>query len=195
MEIACFIEAADRHCQQQGVKLTALRRQVLELVLSYPGVVKAYQVLADLQKQFDGAAKTILNSTEYTAYRIQQIQQTLSAAGMDLSAQQITHATREQVLAALKSENAGVTLRRTEFVGPAVGSELAADGAKALAFVGIRLRGDHRLGTLPAPVFNRLELGQAIAYNSDFFEPWFFDKKQAHDLLSGNGSSFRRLGP
>lgn len=55
--------------------------------------------LADLQKQFDSAAKTILNSTEYTAYRIQQIQQTLSAAGMDLSAQQITHATREQVLA------------------------------------------------------------------------------------------------
>ena len=55
--------------------------------------------LADLQKQFDGAAKTILNSTQYTAYRIQQIQQTLSAAGMDLSAQQITHATREQVLA------------------------------------------------------------------------------------------------
>ena len=51
MEIACFIEAADRHCQQQGVKLTALRRQVLELVLSYTGVVKAYQVLADLQKQ------------------------------------------------------------------------------------------------------------------------------------------------
>lgn len=50
MDLAGFIEAADRHCQQQGVKLTALRRQVLELVLAYQGVVKAYQVLADLQR-------------------------------------------------------------------------------------------------------------------------------------------------
>lgn len=50
MDHAGFIEAADRHCQQQGVKLTALRRQVLELVLGYQGVVKAYQVLADLQR-------------------------------------------------------------------------------------------------------------------------------------------------
>ena len=51
MDKACFIAAADRHCQQQGVKLTALRRQVLELVLGYSGVVKAYQVLADLQRE------------------------------------------------------------------------------------------------------------------------------------------------
>lgn len=50
MDQARFVEAADRHCQQQGVKLTALRRQVLELVLGYQGVVKAYQVLADLQR-------------------------------------------------------------------------------------------------------------------------------------------------
>lgn len=59
----------------------------------------AATTLADVQKLFDAQAKTILNSTQYTAYRIQQIQATLSAAGMDLSAAQITHATREQVLA------------------------------------------------------------------------------------------------
>jgi len=41
----------------------------------------------------------------------------------------------EQVLTALKSVDATVTLRRTEFVGPQVGDELAADGLKALAFV------------------------------------------------------------
>ena len=41
----------------------------------------------------------------------------------------------EQVLSALKAQNADVTLRRTEFVGPQVGDELAADGLKALAFV------------------------------------------------------------
>ncbi|WP_394787418.1 protein translocase subunit SecF [Rhodoferax sp.] len=41
----------------------------------------------------------------------------------------------DQVLAALKTEDAAVQLKRTEFVGPQVGDELAADGLKALAFV------------------------------------------------------------
>jgi preprotein translocase subunit SecF len=41
----------------------------------------------------------------------------------------------EQVLTALKATDAHVQLRRTEFVGPQVGDELAADGLKALAFV------------------------------------------------------------
>ncbi len=41
----------------------------------------------------------------------------------------------ERVLAALQSPANPVTLRRTEFVGPQVGDELATDGLKALAFV------------------------------------------------------------
>jgi preprotein translocase subunit SecF len=41
----------------------------------------------------------------------------------------------EQVLAALKTQDPGVTLRKTEFVGPQVGEELATDGLKALAMV------------------------------------------------------------
>jgi preprotein translocase subunit SecF len=41
----------------------------------------------------------------------------------------------EKVLTALKAENPGVALRRTEFVGPQVGEELATDGLKALAMV------------------------------------------------------------
>lgn len=41
----------------------------------------------------------------------------------------------EQVLTALKTADAGLTLRRTEFVGPQVGDELTTDGLKALAFV------------------------------------------------------------
>ncbi len=41
----------------------------------------------------------------------------------------------EQVLAALKTADASVQLKRTEFVGPQVGDELAVDGLKALAFV------------------------------------------------------------
>ncbi len=41
----------------------------------------------------------------------------------------------EKVLAALKADNPAVALRRTEFVGPQVGDELATDGLKALAMV------------------------------------------------------------
>ncbi|WP_309681307.1 protein translocase subunit SecF [Polaromonas sp.] len=41
----------------------------------------------------------------------------------------------EQVLAALKAADSTVSLRRTEFVGPQVGDELAQDGLKALAMV------------------------------------------------------------
>jgi len=40
-----------------------------------------------------------------------------------------------QVMAALQAADASATMRRTEFVGPQVGDELAADGLKALAFV------------------------------------------------------------
>ncbi len=41
----------------------------------------------------------------------------------------------EQVLEALRADDAKVELRRVEFVGPQVGSELATDGAMALLFV------------------------------------------------------------
>ena len=41
----------------------------------------------------------------------------------------------DKVLAALKQADAGANLRRTEFVGPQVGEELAVDGLKALAMV------------------------------------------------------------
>jgi preprotein translocase subunit SecF len=41
----------------------------------------------------------------------------------------------EKVLIVLKAADASATVRRTEFVGPQVGDELAVDGLKALAFV------------------------------------------------------------
>lgn len=41
----------------------------------------------------------------------------------------------ERVLASLKAQDPTATMKRTEFVGPQVGDELAADGLKALAFV------------------------------------------------------------
>ena len=41
----------------------------------------------------------------------------------------------ESVMTALKAADVSATMRRTEFVGPQVGDELATDGLKALAFV------------------------------------------------------------
>ncbi|MDP3619801.1 MAG: protein translocase subunit SecF [Ramlibacter sp.] len=41
----------------------------------------------------------------------------------------------DKVMAALKAQDPGVTQRRTEFVGPQVGEELATDGLKALGMV------------------------------------------------------------
>ena len=48
---------------------------------------------------------------------------------------QTTAQQSEQVLTALKAADPAVELRRTEFVGPQVGDELAVDGLKALGFV------------------------------------------------------------
>ncbi len=41
----------------------------------------------------------------------------------------------DKVLSALRAQDSGVSLRRTEFVGPQVGEELVIDGLKALAMV------------------------------------------------------------
>ncbi|MES2940499.1 MAG: protein translocase subunit SecF [Pseudomonadota bacterium] len=41
----------------------------------------------------------------------------------------------DKVLAALRAQDPAITLKRTEFVGPQVGEELATDGLKALAMV------------------------------------------------------------
>jgi preprotein translocase subunit SecF len=71
---------------------------------------------ADVQVQNFGTARDVLIR--------------LPAAKGVSSAQQ-----SDKVLAALKQADASAELRRTEFVGPQVGDELAADGLKALAFV------------------------------------------------------------
>ena len=51
-----FIKSASAHCVKNGANLTELRRQVLELVLQHDGVVKAYQILNDLQQTRGSAA-------------------------------------------------------------------------------------------------------------------------------------------
>lgn len=53
---AQFLAAAEKHCATRGARLTALRQKILALVLARGGVVKAYQVLADLQAERGHAA-------------------------------------------------------------------------------------------------------------------------------------------
>ncbi len=95
---------------------------LLEVTYSQPadlGVVRntvAKLGFADVQVQNFGTARDVLIR--------------LPAQKGVSSAQQST-----QVMAALKVQDASATMRRTEFVGPQVGDELAADGLKALAFV------------------------------------------------------------
>lgn len=47
---------ADRVCQERGLRLTPVRRRVLELVWRKHSVTKAYGLLAELEKELDSAA-------------------------------------------------------------------------------------------------------------------------------------------
>ncbi len=51
-----LLHEAEKHCLARGARLTPSRRQVLSLVIDYPDVVKAYDVLKDLQKIKKNAA-------------------------------------------------------------------------------------------------------------------------------------------
>lgn len=55
-EIEAIMNEAREHCVKRGARLTPIREQVLELVLLSPDVVKAYDVLTELQKVRGGQA-------------------------------------------------------------------------------------------------------------------------------------------
>ena len=66
MNNAQFLQSAAEHCLKNGANLTDLRRQVLNLVLAHDGVVKAYQVLSDLQQARGSAAPpTVYRALEF----------------------------------------------------------------------------------------------------------------------------------
>ncbi|MDK2123647.1 transcriptional repressor [Parachitinimonas caeni] len=50
------LDAAANWCLQRGEKLTDLRREVLSLLLAHDGSIKAYELLAELQKRKPTAA-------------------------------------------------------------------------------------------------------------------------------------------
>ncbi|MDI9335284.1 MAG: protein translocase subunit SecF [Cytophagales bacterium] len=91
----------------------------------------SYSQTADLTK-----VRNAVSSLGYTDIQVQNFGNSrdvmirLPAQKGVSSAQQ-----SEKVMTALKADTAGVVMRRTEFVGPQVGEELAQDGLKALACV------------------------------------------------------------
>jgi preprotein translocase subunit SecF len=91
----------------------------------------SYSQPADLNVVRDQIAKLGLNDVQVQNFgSARDVMIRMPALKGQSSAQQ-----SEQVLVALKSMDPNVQLRRTEFVGPQVGDELAVDGLKALAFV------------------------------------------------------------
>jgi len=91
----------------------------------------SYSQPADLNAVRDQIAKLGLSDVQVQNFgTARDVMIRMPAVKGQSSAQQ-----SEQVLTALKTTDANVQLRRTEFVGPQVGDELAADGLKALAFV------------------------------------------------------------
>ena len=55
-QIASTVAKVEQYCIKRGVRLTPIRRQVLEQLLTYPNVVKAYEILDELKKQRKNAA-------------------------------------------------------------------------------------------------------------------------------------------
>jgi preprotein translocase subunit SecF len=91
----------------------------------------SYSQPADLNVVRDQITKLGLNDVQVQNFgTARDVMIRMPAVKGQSSAQQ-----SEQVLTALKTMDPNVQLRRTEFVGPQVGDELAADGLKALAFV------------------------------------------------------------
>lgn len=56
MSHALVVAAVERACQERGLRLTPLRRQVLELILAAGGPVKAYDLLDTLKTSHHSAA-------------------------------------------------------------------------------------------------------------------------------------------
>ena len=90
-----------------------------------------YTQAADVGKIRDTVAKLGLNDVQVQNFGTSRDVMIRLPAQKGVSTAQQS----DTVLAALKTASPDVTLRRTEFVGPQVGEELAQDGLKALAMV------------------------------------------------------------
>jgi preprotein translocase subunit SecF len=132
-----------------------MRHALLLNVISFATFLAAVFFLSTrglhLSVEFTGG--TVIQVSYAQAAEVERVRQTISGLGYSdvqvqnfgtardvlirLPAQKGVSSAQqsEQVLASLRQIDPSVTLQRTEFVGPSVGEELAADGIKALAMV------------------------------------------------------------
>jgi preprotein translocase subunit SecF len=91
----------------------------------------SYSQPADLNQ-----VRAVVSSLGYTDVQVQNFG-TARDVMIRLPAQKGVSSAQQsdKLMEALKTQNAVATMRRTEYVGPQVGEELATDGLKALAFV------------------------------------------------------------
>ena len=91
----------------------------------------SYSQPADLTQ-----VRAVVSSLGYTEVQVQNFG-TARDVMIRLPAQKGVSSAQQsdKLMEALKAQNAEATMRRTEYVGPQVGEELATDGLKALAFV------------------------------------------------------------
>ncbi len=113
--------------------------------VSYPQAAPLEQVrkvvvddlgYADAQVQNFGTSRDLMIRLPLRGDDQKLAEQAQGAAPQgEQAAPKAANAQSEKVMAALKTATPGVELRRVEFVGPQIGSELATDGALALLFV------------------------------------------------------------
>lgn len=63
--LAAALKAADRICKNSGVRLTPLRRRVLELVWSNHRPVGAYELLEQLRQEGNAAPPTVYRTLDF----------------------------------------------------------------------------------------------------------------------------------
>ncbi len=67
MNLEASIRTIQKLCEQQGLRLTKTRRQVLELIIAADGPVKAYDLLDQLKQCDSNSARTSAPPTIYRA--------------------------------------------------------------------------------------------------------------------------------
>ena len=64
-----LLHQVEQYCVKRGARLTPIRKQILSLVLTYPNVVKAYEILADLRKiKSNAAPPTVYRALDFLVH-------------------------------------------------------------------------------------------------------------------------------
>ena len=64
-----LLHQVEQYCVKRGARLTPIRKQILSLILTYPNVVKAYEILAELRKiKSNAAPPTVYRALDFLVH-------------------------------------------------------------------------------------------------------------------------------